>query len=99
MFAQFEAKYAAVHAAAAVFNTVKSSVRMFVALAAIGLGGCLQSAPPLIGPDPADPQVRVPAVGYRSATAPYTRMRPTEPAPWTGRSDPPPSKSDKQEQR
>ena len=39
-------------------------------------------APPYGGPDPADPEARVPAVRYRSAVGPYERLRPVEPAPW-----------------
>ena len=34
------------------------------------------------GPDPSDPQTRVPAVGYRSSIGPFTSQRPVEPTAW-----------------
>lgn len=49
---------------------------------ALALGGCVQTAVPLAGADPADPNVRVAGVSYRSGIAPYTRMRPTAPSGW-----------------
>ncbi|MBN9597061.1 MAG: hypothetical protein J0G36_17120 [Afipia sp.] len=52
------------------------------AATALTLGGCMQTAPPLAGPDPANPNVRVAGVSYRSGIAPYTRMRPTAPSGW-----------------
>jgi hypothetical protein len=35
---------------------------------------------PLAGPDPADPNARVPGVAYRSPVAPYVSRRPVEPS-------------------
>lgn len=37
---------------------------------------------PFLGPDPADPYVPVPYVGYRSVIAPYVSLRPTKPGDW-----------------
>ena len=96
MFAQFGTKRAAVRAAARGYRRVKVRIVAGVALATVGLGGCLQTAAPLVGADPADPGARVAGAGYRSTTAPYIRMRPATPAPWTGPSnDAPPPKTDK----
>jgi hypothetical protein len=84
MFAQFVARRAAVHAAAPGFDRTPFRIWAAVALSAVSLGGCLPSAPPLIGADPADPRAKVAATTYRSTTAPYTAMRPTAPAAWGG---------------
>jgi hypothetical protein len=84
MFAQFVAKRAAVHAAAFGFDQGHFRVWAAVALSAVSLAGCLPTAPPLAGADPADPGARVAATAYRSTTAPYTAMRPTAPAAWGG---------------
>jgi hypothetical protein len=46
------------------------------------LAGCLPATATLNGADPADPAARVPATPHRSATAPYTSLRPGEPGPW-----------------
>ena len=93
MFAQFGAKRAAVQAAVEGFYRGKLGIVAVVVLAAIGLGGCLQIAPPLVGADPTDPSAKVAGAGYRSTTVPYTRMRPTAPASWRG-SDAPSPKTD-----
>jgi hypothetical protein len=37
----------------------------------------------LTGPDPADPDVRVPAVAYRSVLRDRRNVLPVEPSPWT----------------
>lgn len=55
--------------------------------AALALGGCMQTAAPLAGADPADPNARVAAVGYRSTVAPYTSLRPTAPSSWREQND------------
>jgi hypothetical protein len=47
----------------------------------------------LTGPDPADPDVRVPAVAYRSVLTDRRDIAPVEPAPWTVRD---PSRSGKE---
>jgi hypothetical protein len=39
---------------------------------------------PLTGPDPADPDARVPATGYRSTLRDFRPAQPSEPAPWAG---------------
>jgi hypothetical protein len=53
-----------------------------MAFTAVMLGGCLPTAVPLAGADPADPAARVAGVGYRSTIAPYTSLRPTAPSSW-----------------
>jgi hypothetical protein len=52
------------------------------ALAAAALGGCIPAGPPLSGADPADPGARVAAIGYRPTIAPYSSLRPADPASW-----------------
>ena len=47
----------------------------------------------LTGPDPADPDVRVPAVAYRSVLSDRRDIAPVEPSPWTARD---PSRSGKE---
>jgi len=47
----------------------------------------MQTAAPLAGADPADPNARVAAVGYRSTVAPYTSLRPTAPSSWREQND------------
>lgn len=53
-------------------------------LAAIGLalGACTMSAVPDHLARPADPNVRVPAVAYRSVTAGAATFRPSDPKDW-----------------
>jgi hypothetical protein len=65
-------------------------------LAALAIQGCT-TAPQqaLTGPDPADPDVRVPATSYRSALRDFHRAPPNEPAPWTGGDATPESKKEK----
>ncbi len=54
-----------------------------IAVIAIVAGSCTPSPPAaLLGPDPADPNVRVRSVQYRSAIASYKSRRPLEPGPW-----------------
>lgn len=84
MLAQFGTKRAAVQTVTRGFNKGKIRILAGVALAAVGLGGCLQTAPPLVGVDPADPSAKVSGTGYRSTAAPYTSMRPTAPTYWSG---------------
>ena len=57
------------------------------AATALALGGCVQTAVPLAGADPTDPNARVAAVGYRSTVAPYTSLRPTAPSSWREQND------------
>ncbi len=49
---------------------------------AVGLAGCAAISAPVVGPDPSDPNVPVPRVGYRSTVGPYTSQRPVSPVPW-----------------
>lgn len=90
MFSQFGANFAAVHSVACKFHVHRKRLNLAgaVVLLAIGSGvsGC---AVPLAvnGRDPADPQAKVAAVGYRSTVAPYTSLRPTTPSPWRQQND------------
>ena len=58
-----------------------------MAVAALTLGGCLPTAVPLTGADPADPRASVAAVRYRSTAAPYTSLRPAAPSSWREQND------------
>jgi hypothetical protein len=91
MLAQLKAKDAAVHADASGFDRRHFRTLAWLVLAMVSLGGCLQTAPPMVGADPADPGARVADTGYRSTTAPYARMRPTAPTAWGGRNNDAPS--------
>lgn len=82
MRAQFGAKFAAVRSVAGRLFNFRGGLLATAALAASALGGCMPATVPLAGADPADPNVRVAAVGYRSTVAPYTRLRPTAPTGW-----------------
>ena len=82
MFAQLGAILAAVHSVAEKLFGNRFRTIAGMAVSALALGGCMQTGAPLAGPDPADPNVRVAAVGYRSGIAPYIRMRPTAPSGW-----------------
>ena len=82
MRAQFGAKFAAVRSVAGKTFNFRGGLLATAALAASALGGCMPATVPLAGADPADPNVRVAAVGYRSTVAPYTRLRPTAPTGW-----------------
>jgi hypothetical protein len=82
MFAQFVARRAAVHAATPGFDRGHFRIWAVVALSTVSLGGCLPTAPPLVGADPAAPSAKVAPTTYRSTTAPYAAMRPTAPAAW-----------------
>ena len=82
MFAQLGAILAAV--GSVVENLFGNRFRTIAgsAATALALAGCVQTAVPLAGADPADPNARVAAVGYRSTVAPYTSLRPTAPSSW-----------------
>ena len=90
MFAQFGAKRPAVHAVRCGFYQLKLH-RIGGLVVAAALGGCLQTAPPLAAADPADPNAKVVGSAYRSTTAPYTPVRPTQPAAWGGQNSPAPT--------
>lgn len=62
--------------------------------AALIIQGCTATPQrPLTGPDPADPDVRVPATSYRSVLRNRHAVQPTEPSPWSAGD---PSRSDKE---
>lgn len=82
MFVQLEAKNAAVQSAVRRFHKGKFLLCFSAAVAALAVAGCAVPAVPLAGADPADPNARVAAVGYRSTVAPYTTLRPTVPTSW-----------------
>ena len=55
---------------------------------ALSIQGCATAPPrPVVGPDAADPNVRVPSAVYRSAIGDFSSARPSEPAPWRARDD------------
>lgn len=56
------------------------AVLLFGALTAVA--GCAAPSQPLLGPDPSDASVRVPATGYRSTLGAYRSQRPVEPGDW-----------------
>ena len=62
---------------------------------ALIVAGCTTVPQPLTGPDPADPDVRVPATGHRSVLRDFHSAQPSEPAPWTGGDAMPDSKKGK----
>lgn len=50
---------------------------------ALLLSGCMAAErSTVVGRDPSDPSVPVPAVGYQSTTAAHVSQRPVAPAPW-----------------
>lgn len=81
MLAQRGAILAAVQSVAEKILGNKFRAIAGMAAAAFSLGGCIPTAP-LVGADPADPNVPVAGVSYRSGIAPYTSMRPTAPSGW-----------------
>ena len=83
MLAQCGANFTAVHTVVRVLNQRVCRNLAGAAVTAVVLAGCMQATAPPIGPDPADPGAKVAGVGYRSTIAPYTRLRPTAPAPCT----------------
>jgi len=91
MVAPFEARRAVVRTAR---DRRSLNGRIAAALVATALSSsCAPATAPLAGKDPADPAAKIAAVGYRSALAPYTSLRPVTPAPWRG--DAPPTQSDR----
>jgi hypothetical protein len=95
MFALFEAKRAAVRTAR---GRLSFDGRIAAALTATSmLSACVPASTPLAGKDPADPAAKVASVGYRSAIAPYSSLRPVMPAPWRerGHGDAPPTQSER----
>lgn len=87
MFAQLGAILAAVQSVVEKLFGNRFRTIAGTAATALALGGCMQTAAPLAGADPADPNARVAAVGYRSTVAPYTSLRPTAPSSWREQND------------
>jgi hypothetical protein len=87
MLAQLGAILAAVHSVVKTLFSIR--IRTFAGMAATAftLGGCMPTAMPLAGADPADPAAKVAGVGYRSTIAPYTSLRPTTPSSWREQND------------
>lgn len=88
MFSQFGANLAAVYSAAC--RCYRKKLKFAGALALLALGGSISgcAAPiALSGQDPASPDAKVAAVGYRSTVAPYTSLRPTVPSSWRRQND------------
>jgi hypothetical protein len=87
MLAQLGALRAAVGSVAETIFSIR--IRTFAGMAATAftLGGCIPTAVPLAGANPADPGAKVAGVGYRSTIAPYTSLRPTAPSSWREQND------------
>jgi hypothetical protein len=87
MLAQLGAILAVVHSVVKTLFSIR--IRTFAGMAATAftLGGCMPTAMPLAGADPADPAAKVAGVGYRSTIAPYTSLRPTTPSSWREQND------------
>ena len=82
MLAQLGAILAAVRSVVETIFGIRFRALTGMAITAVTLGGCLPTAVPLAGADPADPTAKVAGVGYRSTIAPYTSLRPTAPRSW-----------------
>jgi hypothetical protein len=82
MVAQLGALLAAVHSGVEKPFIIRSRTFAGLIAAALTLAACMPATVPLAGPDPADPGAKVAAVGYRSAVAPYTSLRPAAPSSW-----------------
>ena len=48
------------------------------------IAGCAAPSRPLAGPDPSNPEIRVPTTGYHSAFGSFTSKRPIDPTDWKG---------------
>ncbi len=95
MLAQLGAIPAAVRSVVETIFGIRFRSLAGMAVTALTLGGCMPTAVPLAGADPADPGAKVAGVGYRSTIAPYTSLRPTAPSSWREQNDrvPPAPKS------
>ncbi len=87
MLAQLGAILAAVHSVVGRLFGIRFCTLAGAAVTALTLEGCMPTAVPLAGADPADPGARVAGVGYRSTIAPYTSLRPTAPSSWREQND------------
>ncbi len=65
-------------------RTFRQRLQLIAGLTLV-LAGCAPAPPPpLTGPDPADPNVRVPPAAYRSPIPAAAPRRPVEPSAWQG---------------
>jgi hypothetical protein len=87
MLAQLGAILAAVRSVVETIFGIRFRSLAGMAVTALTLGGCMPTAVPLAGADPADPGAKVAGVGYRSTIAPYTSLRPTAPSSWREQND------------
>jgi len=87
MLAQLGAILAAVRSVVETTFAIRFRSLAGMAVTALTLGGCMSTAVPLAGADPADPGAKVASVGYRSTIAPYTSLRPTAPSSWREQND------------
>ena len=87
MLAQLGARLAAVGSVVERLYVIRFRTSAGLAVTALMLGGCMPTTVPLSGADPADPNVRVAPVGYRSTIAPYSSLRPTAPSSWREQND------------
>jgi hypothetical protein len=88
MFAHLGANFAAVRSVAC--KVYQKWVRFGAGLTLLAISGAVSgcAAPiAMTGQDPANPAVKVAAIGYRSTVAPYASLRPTAPAPWRQQND------------
>ena len=85
MLAQLGAILTAVHSVVEAIFGIRTVAGL--AVTAFALGGCMATAVPLAGADPADPRAKVAGVGYRSTIAPYTSLRPAAPSSWREQND------------
>lgn len=87
MLAQLGAILAAVRLVVEAIFGIRFQTLAGVVVTSFTLGGCMPTAVPLAGADPADPGARVAGAGYRSTIAPYTSLRPTAPSSWREQND------------
>ena len=87
MLAQLGAILAAARSVVEAIFGIRFQTLAGVVVTSFTLGGCMPTAVPLAGADPADPGARVAGAGYRSTIAPYTSLRPTAPSSWREQND------------
>jgi hypothetical protein len=87
MLAHLGAILAAVRSVVETIFGIRFRMLAGMAITALTLEGCMPTAVPLAGADPADPSAKVAGVGYRSTIAPYTSLRPTAPSSWREQND------------
>ena len=87
MLAQLGAILAAARSVVEAIFGIRFQTLAGVVVTSFTLGGCMPTAVPLAGADPADPAARVAGAGYRSTIAPYTSLRPTAPSSWREQND------------